>query len=152
MTTRRSVETQIRDYLGPAAEFTPDELPALRSFLKYGLHLQQRQLAANETNHCNYPIKEMASDIIGPTIAQWQRANIQFTLPVTVQRYMLERRTLTARPTISDIVHLRASSQTMTAMSEKTDRLSGICRCKCTIQRCADVTDCAGCNVQAHET
>ena len=89
MTTRRSAETHIRDYLGPAAEFTHDELPTLRSVLRSGLHLQQKQLVANDANRRNHPIKEMASDIIGPPIAQWQRANIQITPPVTVQRYTL---------------------------------------------------------------
>ena len=80
------------------------------------------------------------------------KSQMQITPPITVQRYTLDSRTLTAWPTISDIGHLRASSQTITAMSEKTDRLFDICRCKCTIQRCADVADCAGCNVQAHVT
>ena len=146
MTARKSAETHIRENLGPAAEFTPDELLTLRSVLMYGLHLQQKQLVANETNRRNYPIKGMASDIIGPLIAQWQRANIQFTPPITVHRYTLERRVLTVWSTISDIVRMRASSQTSTDRSDNTDRqgLFYVCRCKCTIQRCADV---AGCNV-----
>ena len=41
-------------YLGSAAEFTPDVIPTLRSVLRYGLHLQQKQLVANDTNRRNY--------------------------------------------------------------------------------------------------
>ena len=48
----------------------------------------------------------------------------------------------------AEIGHLRASSRTITYVSEKTDRLFDICHCKCTIH----VTDCANCNVQAHVT
>ena len=70
MTTRKRAETQIPDYLVPAAEVTPDELPTQRSVLRFGLQLQQKQLVANETNRRNYPIKETATDIIGPLIAQ----------------------------------------------------------------------------------
>ena len=93
MTTRKSAETHIREHLGPAAEFTPDEFPTLRSVLRYGLHLHQKQLVANDANRCKYPTKEMASDIIGPLIAQWQRGILVHTTCYSAEIHVSEEST-----------------------------------------------------------
>ena len=57
MGTRNSAQGQIEEYLGSVAEFLPDELPTLRSVLRYGLFLQKKGVLMNDKNKKNYLVK-----------------------------------------------------------------------------------------------
>ena len=39
------------------AAFLPDELPTLRSVLRYGLFLQKKEILVDGKNRANYPVK-----------------------------------------------------------------------------------------------
>ena len=39
---------QVEEYLGSVAEFLPEEIPTLKSVLRYGLFLQKKEVLMNE--------------------------------------------------------------------------------------------------------
>ncbi|KAG7165348.1 putative leucine zipper transcription factor-like protein 1-like 4 [Homarus americanus] len=98
----------------------------------------------------NYKVKDLVNDIYTDVLAQWQKVNTQFTVPVIVSERSIKRRmeNLWARALEESLG--KGKLEVMQTFNQVLDRLFYILSCKCRIRSCAEVDCSLNCAREAH--
>ena len=73
--TRLNASTQISVAFGTGEQFLVSELPTNRDVIRYGILLGED---CDDIKKINYPVKEMAKDLLPALLHQWSSANLEF--------------------------------------------------------------------------
>ena len=87
--TRHSSGSKLKDYIGPAKEFNPSEVPTLRCVIQRGLLLKDEKLIVQDVAKTNYSRGDLAKDLAPLVLAQWEKSNAMFKPPVVISKKSL---------------------------------------------------------------
>ena len=89
---RHASDSSLVEFLGPAKELLPSEVPTLRAALQFALHLQDEKWRLEDVDKRNYPVSALMKDVAIAVLGKWEWANALFQPPVTVSSRSIERK------------------------------------------------------------
>ena len=90
--TRHEAGTSLADVTDPGEPMAQTKLPTLRGVLRHGIYLQEKKLLEEGMDRRNYSINQLIKDVRVEVVSCWQRANAQFSPPVTIKDKSIERK------------------------------------------------------------
>ena len=123
------------------------ELPTLRGVLRHGIYLQEKKLLEEGVDRRNYSIKQLAKDVRVEVVSCWQRANAQFSPPVTIADSSIERKIEVAWTTLEKLAWDKGGmfkEKDRRHFLDKLDFLFNIASCSHEILPCSE-SGCEGC-------
>lgn len=133
--TRQKSECHLSAFVGAPKEFSIADVPTNRAVIQRALLLREtKQLKG--VDYRNYSSKEIASDLVPLVEAQWQKANVLFTAPVTVGRKSLAQKIERLLNRAINAAHGRGKTGERAEVENSLDRLFDIVICSHTIYLC----------------
>jgi hypothetical protein len=142
--------------VGAAKKFALADVPTNRAVIRMGLQLKEEKALQGVTDNkqqSNYPIKEMAKELVMLVEAQWQKANAKFVPPVTISKKQMEDKILVLWNKVLGLAQGRGKTAENYKIQESLDQLFDIVKCKHTIILCREPFSCcsdAKCKLGAH--
>ena len=156
--TRHASDSSLVDFLEPAKELLPSEVPTLRAALQLALHLQVEKWRLEDIDKRNYPVSALMKDVANAVLGKWEWANALFQPSVTISSRSIERKLINEWEKSNLAARGKLSTDQTADLQEKLDKLLDPLYCKCQpIQECSEV-GCLGskqkpsCLVGAHLT
>ena len=83
--TRRHSASKLSEFVGPAKEFLPSEVPTLRAIIQRGLLVRDRLLLEQGSAKTGIHTKDIIAELVPLISTQWQMSNAKFSPPVTIK-------------------------------------------------------------------
>ncbi|KAG7163765.1 hypothetical protein Hamer_G003017 [Homarus americanus] len=144
--TRSNSSCHLSNLVGPGMQLLVSELPTVRDLLRLGL-LKRKDSDADRRN-CLF--KDLVNDIYTDVLAQWQKANAQFTVPVIVSERGIKRKMENLWARAVEVCLGKGEVEVKQTFIQGLDRLFDILSCKCQIRSCAEVGCSPDCAREAH--
>ena len=136
--TRIQSSTLLHQLVGSGSELPVAELPTVRDLIRYGLYLRE----ISEQDRRNYSTDQVVADITKGFLAQWCRADPQFSGSVVNSHVRIKAKLKAIWEQAVKVSSGRAKQDDKDKFTGKLDRLMDILTFKFIIKECAE----AGCN------
>ena len=152
--TRHSSGSKWKDFIGPAKEFNPSEVPTLRAVLQKGLLLKDEKHIIEGVAIGHYTKGQIARDLAPLVMAQWEKANPQFKTPVIIKENTLVKKIERLWQRAEDIIYGRKGKKDREILENYLDRLLDLTVCPHNIKFCqepgSECVDPIDCELEAH--
>src|ERR1700761_7105852 len=132
--TRIQSSTLLHQLVGSGSELPVAELPTVRDLIRYGLYLRE----ISEQDRHNYSTDQLVADITKGLLAQWYRANPQFSGSFINSHVRIKTKLKAIWKQVVKVSSGRAKQDEKDKFMDKLDRLMDILTSKCIIKPCAE--------------
>ena len=104
--TRKSFDSKRLDYVGSSRDLILSELPTLRSVLRLGQLIMEREESKLDENlgHLPISIQDMGKEVCARILTQYAKANVKFVPPVILDEKSIIQKVFVARNDVGNIL------------------------------------------------
>ena len=151
---RRHSASKLSEFVGPANEILPSEVPTLRAIIQRGLLVRDRLLLEQGSAKTEIHTKDIIAELVPLISTQWQMSNAKFSPPVTIKEDSIRKKVERLWGRVEEVKRGRAGKMEREKVELLLDKLVDITTCPHSIQLCNDpesgCKDVKKCKFQAH--
>ena len=137
--TRQSHHDKRVEYLGSSRELAEDDLPTIRSCIRYGMHLREQYMDMEE----ELSVDDMAKAIYAKVAALFFKANAKLVPPVIYNEKVAVQKLIRYWNDVTTILRKQKGFKTVQKrIDSQLDKLFDIIYCQCPII-CVEVVNCS---------